>query len=340
MPRKDYQPTKDDFGWWFDDTVEAPRATLARDLHVISDLQDDTPEFFTARPAKEAEPVVLQQVKELMSERGYERGSMDLMLLSEVLFGELMDFPRQIIGSCVASGAMRALATRILWETVVLGDPEEWLGFNFVGQDNIAPFGPYHYGCGRRRGNMRGGDGSYCGAQIEGLQKDGFLPCDTLGLNDIVGRSAGDYPEPQNSRLYRDFGNWKHLDKFIDEARKFDLLESERITDVDREYEAFDEFKPMMVCSGWGFKPDYKHKDGFWVYKRSGSWSHNMTKAGKRIASDRQGFTKIWNSWGSSAHRDGAFFYIPQELDARWLRNSVVMTIGDLQLRKSKPPTI
>lgn len=247
------------------------------------------------------------------------------------------------VHNCVASGAMRAITYRTLAEILVFGDLEYMLGYEVTGMNSVAPFAPYHYGCGRRRGGLRGGDGSFCGAQIEALQKDGILMCSAPGLSKIVGTNTRDYPETQDTRLYRQFGDWKYLDDFVEEARRIRLAESNvidyRNIEEDRE-DCVVGLKPAMICSNWGFAPSYKHKDGFWVYKRSGQWAHNMTRSGYRVATDGNWFVEITNSWGPDAHRDGEHFYVPIEVFEQWMRQANAATIGELDLIDQAVPVL
>lgn len=247
------------------------------------------------------------------------------------------------VHNCVASGAMRVVTYRSLAEILIFGDAEVFLGYQLEGIDSIAPFAPYHYGCGRKRGGLRRGDGSFCGAQIEAFQKDGILPCSAKGLQQIVGTRESDYPEPQNASLYRSFGSWNYLDQLRPEAIKITLVESEMLgrRDVDRAKTALvDELKPMMICSSWGFAPQYKHKDGFWVYRRSGSWAHNMSITGFRLASDGNWFVEVTNSWGPDAHRDGEYFYIPIEVFESWLGQANCATIGEIDMTDAVTPDL
>lgn len=228
---------------------------------------------------------------------------------------------------------MRAAAYRMLWEILVLGEPEILFGKDIFGFNSIAPFGPYHYGWGRKLGNMRGGDGSYCDVQIRALEQYGMLPCYTKALQNIVGSGERDYPEPQNSSLYRAFGNWKYIEELAQYAKPFLLKESELVTSAERSRELIcDHFKPMMVCSNWGFAPQSQHPDGFWIYKRSGNWAHNMTKIAYRVCSRGDWWLGVLNSWGPNAHKDGEIFWIPMELEDRWLPNSVCRSIGNIDM--------
>ena len=256
---------------------------------------------------------------------------MELRYFENLVFNRHIPWPAQIIGSCVASGAFRCLVIRSLIDTLLFGDNETRLGTQITGRNNIAPYAPWHYGMGRRYAGIRGrGDGSTCNGQIQALMAKGFLPCDAKDL------TSDRYPEPTNTSLYRDYGAGQYLDKFAPQAIVFDLLESERVQSYEHtRTKLVDEYKPMMNCSGWAFRPDRKHRDGFWIYTRdrSNSWSHNLSVTGMRRASDNEEFVRIDNSWPLNAHRDGPHFYIRAEEDDRWARASMRRSYGDLKLR-------
>lgn len=316
---------------------------LLKDKVYINKLASETPMQFVRRAPKKGNDRVLSLVNDALQKDGFESGSMSLRYLSVPLFGECIKWSAQLIGSCVASGAMRAITYRTIAEILVFGDLEYMLGYEVTGMNSVAPFAPYHYGCGRRRGGLRGGDGSFCGAQIEALQKDGILMCSAPGLSRVVGTNARDYPETQDTRLYRQFGDWKYLDDFVEEARRIRLAESNVINYRNIEEDKEDcvvGLKPAMICSNWGFAPSYKHKDGFWVYKRSGQWAHNMTRSGYRVATDGNWFVEITNSWGPDAHRDGEHFYVPIEVFEQWMKQANAATIGELDLIDQSVPVL
>lgn len=298
------------------------------------------PVAFKARRAKAVSPAFLKRLQELHDKRGIADAgvkSIDLRVISELLFGQLMQWPAQLIGSCVASGGMRAWGLRSLFEVAAVGDSEEPIGRSRLGFNSLMPFGPYNYGVGRRLGRMRGGDGSYCSVHVQGFQRYGVIPCSTAKLQQIVGSRETDYPETQSTNLYRQFGDWQHLDT-LEAYADYPLLESEEIRRGDRAKVCLvHEYKPMMICSNWGFARQSRHKDGFWVYRRSGTWAHNMTICGWIVASDGNEFVIVLNSWGPDAHEDGEYFVIPAELFDQWLPSASCQTIGDIDLPDSLP---
>lgn len=324
-------------GWGEEELTEQQREE--KEYRIISEAEQDNPRAFSARPGRIFNDAVRARFDDLVQKKGYGEGSVDCRLVSDLVFGKTATYPAQIIGSCVASGFMRAWTFRQLAQTIMFGNPQDALGDQIRGFDTIAPFAPFSYGCGRRRGNMRRGDGSYCGVQIESGQKDGVIDCNTPALHRIVGTNARDYPETQSSSLYRKFGSWNYLDDLLPYA-DYRILESEKMRDSGTALERLKQFKPMMICSSWGFGPQEKHRDGFWIYKRSGSWAHNMTIIGFVIDSRGDVFFIVLNSWGERAHRDGEHFIIPESLFSRWLRSASCLTIGDLDLPTPVPSLV
>jgi hypothetical protein len=325
-------------GWGHESVAD----TIDHEQRAFGELRDDAPTLFTARAPKTPDPEVMRVVRAAMQRDGFSEKSLSLRYFCHPAFGEVLKWPAQLIGSCVASGSMRAVAYRALVEVLAFGQAEKLLGSTRLGVRSIAPFAPYHYGAGRRRGNLRGGDGSFCSAQIEAFQKDGILMCSHPQLDDIVGTRETDYPEPQNERLYRQWGDWKYLDDFIGDARKIKLVESEPIRDVGRLIDAIAiELKPAMICSNWGFEAAGK-ADNFAIYSRRGQWAHNMTLSGVRYDSRDRAYIEVTNSWGPSAHKDGECFYVAAEEVDRWLRDrgTECQTIGELDLPDQSVPVV
>lgn len=328
-------------GWWLNEN-ESPLRTRYVEKTYWEKLQASRPAQCTRHPAKDADPVLLRSLRERQAANGIEDG-IDLTVLLTMLFGENFRWLRQLIGSCVASGGMRAAAIRSCWEIVILGQPEETLGLHFSGRENLNHFGPYSYKAGRKLGGIDGsGDGSFCGAHIDGLFRYGQLPCDTVGLESDA------YPEPQSTSLYRRWGGGSDqlLNKHKAAGQQFKLLESEEITSAESLKTVVTEhFKPCMICSSWAFRPDHQHSswriDGspVWIYQRDrgNSWAHNMTLAAVCYVAGNW-YVKIVNSWGDNAHKNGDYFWIPLDLMAQWLQSAEVRTIGDLTQRDPALP--
>lgn len=323
-------------GWGEGHLVETER--FDSEQRRYDEVTSDYPAAFCQRPARDLSPAMLLRITEIHAEHGLEfPRDVDLRLVSLLFEDKLAQWPAQRIGSCVASGGMRAWTLRAWWE-VALGQPEELLGGEIMGKDTVAHYAPVSYGLGRRRGNMRRGDGAYCSVQVESYMKDGVLDCSTPQLHSIAGSDDSDYPEPRSESLYRDFGSWKHLNDLLPYC-DHRLLESVKVKDTQGAVDALAAFKPMMICSSWGFAPRTQHSDGFWIYKKSGSWAHNMTIAGMRTAGSDT-YIMVLNSWGPRAHRDGEVLWIPADLFGSWVRNASCLTIGEIDLPDSRPGSI
>lgn len=325
-------------GWGPQDREMHPDNILVFESESIYMAQNDSPIAWTERPAREVPDSLKHRLEEVHQKHGmsYNEGSIDLRLLTEVAFGSLYMWLAQIIGSCVASGGIKCWTLSALYQILVLGQPEEALGHMRLGVDTIVPYGPMSYGLGRRRGNMRRGDGSYCSIQIASFMKDGVLDCNTPQLHRITGTDDNNFPEPQSAKLYREFGSWGHLDD-LKPYLDYRVLESVEVKDASQSVELLRAGKPHMICSGWGFGPTSKKVNSFTVYKRSGSWSHNMTICGVLVGEDGNLYIIVLNSWGPRAHRDGEFFIIPIELYAKWLKSASCIAIGDIDLPDSAP---
>lgn len=299
---------------------------------------------------QEAKPVrnerFLKKVQDLQAKDGIE-GGICLKYLEEAVFDSFFIWLRQLIGSCVASGATRLITRRTLADIFVFGDLEKLLGTNLVTRDNIAPFAPYSYRAGRKLGNMNSNsDGSYCSVHIRGLQEYGILPCSTVGLESDA------FPEPQNESTYRMWGSSRGdslLQKFSETGKKFQLLESEEVKETTESKMLLREhLKGQMICSSWAFKPDYQHptwkdRNGnpVWIYKRdtSTTWSHNLSVDGNIDVASKE-FVWVDNSWGMAAHKNGQGFPIPASLHQEWLRSQYAesRSIGNIQLTDSEAP--
>ena len=333
MINEDHKPSLEDLGWWRD-PKESEKLLLYHERQSFGDMEDAEPDRFCAQPVGQMDEKVLTEFQRAMAEDGIENGSVDLNYMEKVVLGSIVQWRRQLIGSCVASGSFRNIVTRSLVEVALLDHDDCVLGYRTNGTDNVAPYAPYHYGQGRRYAGIRGyGDGSTCNGQIKAFMEKGFLACDAPGLR------SDSYPETQDKSRYRDWGAGKYLDEYEQHAIKFDLLESEQIRSGDHMRRKIkQEFKPSMICSSWAFKPDYKHRDGFWVYTRDrgNTWQHNMGISGLRIASDNLEFIKVPNSWGPNAHKDGDHFHVRLDEADTWFKNAMCRSFGDLRLREGK----
>jgi hypothetical protein len=323
-------------GWGVDTMQDDER--LQKEQSIIKANQDHSPVFWSRRPSRMMPAGLQQRLEDSHQKRNmsYADGSIDLRLITEIAFGELWQWMAQIIGSCVESGGNRAWTLSQLWQIVASGDPEEPLGKMRLGVDTVSHYGPLSYGLGRRRGGLRRGDGSWCGVQVESYMQDGVLDCNTPQLHRITGTSQQDFPEPQNGSLYRAFGSWQYLDDLLPYC-DYRLLEAVDVNDAQQSVELLRAFKPHMICSNWGFGPTSRKINGYTVYRRQGSWAHNMTIAGVIVGEDGNIYIIVLNSWGPNAHRDGEIFVIPIELYSQWLRDASCIAIGDIDLPDSTP---
>lgn len=250
----------------------------------------------------------------------------------------------QLIGNCVGDSHVGLILCRISHEILAEGDAEEPLGKGHLG----APFIPYSYGVGRWVGDMLGpGDGSYCGSQMEGTLKYGFLPCFTEGLEKYAG--DGDAALPQGTAsANRLFGkSQKEIEKWTDKAVNFKMSEAPKAETADEaKILMVEKFIPLQICSDWAFK--YKGFDdryGVHLYTRdtSDEWSHSMQLV-MMFAIKGQWFVTVRNQWGYDSHRGSpeigippGCFVITMEEFARWIKDSETMGIGEIQGMPSNP---
>jgi len=323
-------------GWWLDETNVDVQKTIKAEEAKLDELGQQVPSMMQARPAKGVNEAMLRGLKTRQGMDDITDG-VDLRYLEQMAFGgQFLRWKAQLIGSCVASGAMRAIAARTLAELLIHGQLEGTFGDDIVSRKNLAVFAPYIYRAGRKIGGLNSGDGSFCGAQIDGLRQYGCLPCDTNDLNSDA------WPEPQNMQTYRKWGNSNSLlSQFQDAGRKWKLLETSRLRSAD-DFKAacVDGFKPALICSLWSFTASQRHDswksegDPVYIYKRGREqWAHNMTLIGCVEVAGKW-YAIVRNSWGQNAHSGRDWFPIPMELlnDCLRDRNTVSMSIGELDL--------
>lgn len=329
-------------GWWFNEN-ESVYTTLYRERCAREKLEEVAPERCTFGSNKPVNEWLMKKYLEFQKTFGIDEG-FDAYLYLQMILGKVPKWVQQYIGSCVASGGMRAVTMKSIIEVTLLGDPEETLGKSFEGADNINSFAPYNYRAGRKIAGINGfSDGSICGPHIQGFMSYGLLTCDAQGLESDA------FPEPRSERAYREWGaNDTLLNKFAEQGKVLDLLTSAEIKTGDDWLEANKRFETAMICSQWAFEPDYQHPqwklpDGtpVWIYKRNRrtSWAHNMTVCGLIKAFGRL-WVRILNSWPEQSHKNGFWFIIPLELYVEWLRQASCQTIGDLVLRKPNQPDL
>lgn len=304
-------------------------------------LASTVPEMLEDRPYREPNPEILARLKTSMDEDGIE-GGFSCFHMEPVVFGYWFKWLRQIIGSCVGSGYIRAAARRALIEVHLLNQPEEIPGSDLITEDNLAFYGPFGYRAGRSIAGINRGDGSYCSAQIQGAQRYGNLPCWAPGLKTDA------YPEPQSASLYRQYGNSDQiLTDHAELAAQYKLLTTSKITNADQGKEILTtRFEPFMICSNWAFRPKEMHptwrdRNGarIWIYERDTrtSWAHNMTIIAFVLV-DGMWYVIVENSWGMNAHKNGSYFVIPIEVYATWCRSAEQMSVGDINLKDNQTP--
>lgn len=248
------------------------------------------------------------------------------------------------IGSCVGAGAASAVASKSASEILVEGDSENPYGMeiNSEGKNTslpqcAIPCVDYHYGAGKMKpwwngeqfnGSRSLGDGSYCSAQIWALKTCGVLPCNEVKDSGLV------FPQTGSIRRHAGNGN-DFLNKHLEIGQKHLMKDSTRVNSADDLKEVITILKqPCMICSGWGFGPA-EQVDGLgWVYRRSGSWPHNMSIVACVLWKGTW-YVKVRNQWGRGAHKDGWHFWITLDLFASWVRGAECQSIGELDLYPS-----
>lgn len=243
------------------------------------------------------------------------------------------------VHNCVASGDMRTTVYRMLAEVFLLNDPEQLPGIDIDGLDSMAFFAPFSYRAGRREAGINGNsDGSLCIPHIRGKMKFGHLPCSAKGLQ------SDTFPEPQNQRLYKEWGaNNRLMDQFLEEAGKYKLLESEPVKQPeDSSTLICDHFKPHNICSMWGFKSskqlDCRGTNGKPIFQWTRSrepWAHNMSVVGYfTIRGNR--YAEIENSW-ANYHNGNQTFLVAEDEYAKWLRDAECQSVGEIDMDDNAP---
>lgn len=325
---------------WGDDDTQPINARHDQESRIYDKLSSDMPVAYKIRDTKPMSELLASKFRALMDSKGYGKDSADMTLLDEFLFGKRLAFLPQKTGSCVISNTFRPWVRRAEYELSIKGDPEEFLGKQEFSTNNISFYAPFSYGCGRRRGNMKGGDGSWCQIQYESLIKDGVILCSNGKLLEILTKlnavDPEDFPEPQDNSVYRRFQNWEFLDTLLSFA-DFRLLESPKVTDMDTHLQLSRQFKPASVCSGIAIHKIGTHKDGFDIHAQNprDSWAHNMSFQGHFESSDGKLFIRLSNeSWGKDV-----IYNVPVEEVDKWYKRGelTVQAIGEIDLPDSVP---
>lgn len=325
-------------GWGLEDTTPI-HTRLDIESALFDKFASDMPVAFKLRQS-EVPIEFLDKFNVFVESKGYAKGSTPLLLMDEFVFGRRFNWLPQKTGSCVISNTFRPWVRRAIYEIAIKGDPEEYFGTNEFSSDNLSFYAPFSYGCGRRRGNLKGGDGSWCGVQYESFIKDGVIMCNNGKLLEILTKlnatNNQDFPEPQDNSVYRRFQNWEFLDTLLPFA-DWRLLEAPKVTSIDILEQTLKQFKPSSVCSGIAIHKVGTHKDGFDVHAQNprDSWAHNMSFQGLRNTSDGKVYVVLSNeSWGKNV-----VYFIPIEEVARWFSRNLVTSqaIGEIDLPDSMP---
>ena len=325
---------------WGDNTTLSIQAKHEREEQFYDVIAADIPVAFKARNTPVANGPMMDRFRKLHDSKGYGADSFDLTLMDELCFNKRMNWLPQKTGSCVISNSFRPWTRRMLYEVIVRGDSEEFIGRNEFTPNNLAFYAPFSYGCGRRRGNLRNGDGGFCETQYESFIKDGVVLCNNGKLLEILTKlnatTDKDFPEPQDNAVYRRFQSWEFLDTLLPFA-DFRLLESPKVTTVQQHIDLNKQFKPMSVCSGVAIHKIGKHKDGFDIHAQNprDSWAHCMSFQGYFTASDNKVYIRLSNeSWGPNI-----IYNIPVEEVDRWYTRKLltVQAIGEIDLPDSVP---
>lgn len=323
-----------EMGWGTDDTMPIHKRHYTEEK-IYEKNSNDFPVAYKIRPSSSPSEFITNKFREYMNSKGYGNDSADMTLLDEFVFRKRFAWFKQDTGSCVISNTFRPWVRRCIYELAIKGDAEEYFGRNEFSSKNISFYAPFSYGCGRRRGGLRGGDGSFCEVQYESLIKDGVLLCNTPKLLEILKRLGADkdndFPEPRSVSVYRRFQNWEFLDELLPYA-DFRLLESPKVKDMDTHLQLSREYKPSSVCSGIAIHKIGKHRDGFDIHAQNtrDSWAHNMSFQGHFQASDGKIYIRLSNeSWGANV-----IYNIPIEEVDRWYKRRMitVQAIGEIDL--------
>ena len=332
-----YTPQPGPMGWGTDNLTE--NELFTEEARAFDQLAALVPYQLMRQAAKQVvNQDLLNTVHRMIKDDGWDEG-FTFRHLFKAIMQESPDWKAQLIGSCVASGDMRTTSYRMLSEVFLLNDPENLPGIDIEGRDSLAFFAPYSYRAGRREAGINGmSDGSLCLPHIKGKMKYGHLPCSVTRLR------SDTFPEPQNTRTYKQWGSDNRLmNTFLEEAGRFKLLESEPVRTPEDTFELITEhFKPMNICSMWAFrsvrKLDGRDTNGRNVYLWSRSrerWAHNMSVVGV-LKLKGIWYAVIENSW-ANFHNGNQIFLVEFDEFARWLQQAECQSVGEMDLSDNGP---
>lgn len=290
---------------WTDGTLSETEARK-REQYGQERLENDMPVAMRGNTPPEPLKDVVAKFDEFQASKGRAPGSKDWSLLDEFVFSMVLLWLPQLIGSCVLSNTFRGWVSKLLWQITFLGMPFELLGRNQFTPNNLSFYVPFNYGAARRRANMRGGDGLFCEPMVETFLKDGVISCSTPKLLEILNRTGNnkerDFPEPQSTAFYREWGNWKYLDE-VKQYADFTIKDFPYTTSADMLKDRLDYCGMSPICSMIAIRKVGTHRDGFAIHARNPNdqWAHNMCFHGYFFASDGQLFFRFSNeSWGET----------------------------------------
>ena len=191
-------------------------------------------------------------------------------------------------GTCVGCASAKGLEMRLAMQSLLRRGPPQ-----SVPEINVA----YVYAVGRIDGNggklpptLRGGDGSFGGAAVRGMQSAGSLDAAVHGSFDLT---------KYDGALCRKWGDVGPPKELRDIAKPNKLATFAQVKSTAELKKALLQGYPVLTCSQIGFdnptgaKPN-RDKDGF--LREYSTWAHAMLFVGYR-ESPRPSFC-VWNSWG------------------------------------------
>ncbi|TWU12847.1 hypothetical protein CA54_16730 [Symmachiella macrocystis] len=190
----------------------------------------------------------------------------------------------QQVGDCVSWGAANAV-NYLQAVQLARGPPAEF----------HPAYPPYIYGVSRvlvGNGRLGNSDGSVGAWAAEGLRKYGVLRSDFEGVpgySGSVARKWGRRPGPP--------------DEFVREGQRFPVETVAAVHSADDVRDSVCNGYPVTIASNWGGRHDrgLSNKHGRIVFKRSGSWNHQMCIVGYD-GSGSEPLFYVLNSWGPSIH--------------------------------------
>ncbi len=196
----------------------------------------------------------------------------------------LPNIPQQI-GDCVSWGARNAV-DYLQCVQIARGPPTHELH---------RAFAPYIYGISRveiGKGRIHG-DGSVGAWAAEGVRVYGVLRKDFDGVPQYSGSVA------------REWGRSGPPQQFVDEAKQYPVKTVAPVRSAAEVRDAICNGYPCTIASNWGGRQDAALSRALSrvVFKRSGSWNHQMCIVGYD-GSAGEPLYYVLNSWGPNAHPD------------------------------------